>query len=350
MKMEIWPDDVSMPEMSDWLAELRDDGGAEQAEDGPDGRASVGEASPEVLVPAQPDRPVSPDQASNPAKSSPVGLGWPAAEADSPRPAWPAAEAESSSARLAWPPAESSSPRPAWPPAEADSPGPAWPAAEADSPGPAWPAAEADSPGSAWPAAEADSPRPAWPPTDASPTGRIRVPAEASPTGQTPPPAEASSRSRTRPARTSAPAEITERAVIGDQLRMPIVWCEMGSCISWHADRAALGEADIRARAIGAGWRVDALGRLACPRCQQTAPGFRVSRPVVLWDRHAAITRAARMAGMRGSGAAGERGRDPRPPATHRLPVSQRLPASPPEPERRREHTAAKTTVGRHAR
>jgi hypothetical protein len=276
MKMEIWPDDVSMPEMSDWLAELRDDGGAEQAEDGPDGRASVGEASPEVLVPAQPDRPVSPDQASNPAKSSPVGLGWPAAEAD--------------------------------------------------------------------------SPRPAWPPTDASPTGRIRVPAEASPTGQTPPPAEASSRSRTRPARTSAPAEITERAVIGDQLRMPIVWCEMGSCISWHADRAALGEADIRARAIGAGWRVDALGRLACPRCQQTAPGFRVSRPVVLWDRHAAITRAARMAGMRGSGAAGERGRDPRPPATHRLPVSQRLPASPPEPERRREHTAAKTTVGRHAR
>lgn len=138
--------------------------------------------------------------------------------------------------------------------------------------------------------------------------------------------------------------------MIGDQLRMPIVWCEMGSCISWHADRAALGEADIRARAIGSGWRVDALGRLACPRCQQTAPGFRVSRPVVLWDRHAAITRAARMAGLHGNGAAGERGRDPRPPATHHLPASHRLPASPPEPERRREHTAAKTTVGRHAR
>jgi len=132
--------------------------------------------------------------------------------------------------------------------------------------------------------------------------------------------------------------------VIGDQLRMPIVWCEMGSCISWHADHAALGEADIRARAIGAGWRVDALGRLACPRCQQTASGFRVSRPVVLWDRRAAITRAARMAGLRGNGAAGERGRDPRPPASHRLP------ASPPEPERRREHPAAKATVGRHAR
>ncbi len=133
--------------------------------------------------------------------------------------------------------------------------------------------------------------------------------------------------------------------MIGDQLRMPIMWCEMGSCISWHADPAALGEADIRARAIGVGWRVDALGRLACPRCQQTAPGFRVSRPVVLWDRHAAITRAAWMAGMHGNGAAGEHGRGPRPPA------SRRTGASPPEPQRRRDHPAAKTTtVGRHAR
>ena len=43
------------------------------------------------------------------------------------------------------------------------------------------------------------------------------------------------------------------------------MWCEMGSCISWHADPAALGEADTRARAIGAGWRIDAFGRLACP-------------------------------------------------------------------------------------
>jgi len=125
---------------------------------------------------------------------------------------------------------------------------------------------------------------------------------------------------------------------------MPIMWCEMGSCISWHADPAALGEADIRDRAIDAGWRVDALGRLACPRCQQTAPGFRVSRPVVLWDRHAAITRAARMAGLRGNGSAGERGRDPRPPASHRLSAGS------PKPERHRERSAAKTTVGRHAR
>ena len=70
---------------------------------------------------------------------------------------------------------------------------------------------------------------------------------------------------------------MTVRAVIGDQLRMPIMWCEMGSCISWHADPAALGEADTRARAIGAGWRIDAFGRLACPRCQQTDPGFRAT-------------------------------------------------------------------------
>ena len=90
-------------------------------------------------------------------------------------------------------------------------------------------------------------------------------------------------------------AEITEPSAIGDQLRIPIAWCEMGSCISHHADRAALGEADIRARAILAGWCVDALGRLACLRCQQNGAGFRASRPVALWDRDAAITRALLM-------------------------------------------------------
>ena len=93
----------------------------------------------------------------------------------------------------------------------------------------------------------------------------------------------------------SACAEITESAAIGDQLRIPIAWCEMGSCISHHADRAALGEADIRARAVLVGWCVDALGRLACPRCQQNGAGFRASRPVALWDRDAAITRALLM-------------------------------------------------------
>ena len=92
------------------------------------------------------------------------------------------------------------------------------------------------------------------------------------------------------------PAAASVRAVIGDQLRMAIMWCEMGSCISRHADPAALGESDARARAIGAGWCIDAFGRLACPLCQQTDPGFRISRPVVPWDRHTAMARAARIA------------------------------------------------------
>ena len=105
---------------------------------------------------------------------------------------------------------------------------------------------------------------------------------------------------RAVPAERAAPAGATVRAVIGDQLRMPIMWCEMGSCISWHSDPAALGEGDARARAIGAGWRIDAFGRLACPRCQQTDPGFRVSRPVVPWDRHTAIARAAWIAAVPG--------------------------------------------------
>ena len=96
-----------------------------------------------------------------------------------------------------------------------------------------------------------------------------------------------------------APAAPPMRAVIGDELRMPIMWCEMGSCISWHADPSALGEADNRARAIQAGWRIDALGRMTCPQCQQTTVAFRATRPVVLWDRATAIAMAARAAAPR---------------------------------------------------
>ena len=81
--------------------------------------------------------------------------------------------------------------------------------------------------------------------------------------------------------------------MIGDELRMPIMWCEMGSCISWHTDPAALGEADLRNRAINAGWRVDALGRLACPHCVQTDASFWATNQVVPWDRYTAIARAA---------------------------------------------------------
>ena len=59
MKMEIWPDDVSMPEMTDWLAELRDDGPAESAGDNPDGQARTGEASPDATRRSGPTRAAS---------------------------------------------------------------------------------------------------------------------------------------------------------------------------------------------------------------------------------------------------------------------------------------------------
>ena len=72
------------------------------------------------------------------------------------------------------------------------------------------------------------------------------------------------------------------------------MWCEMGSCITWYTDPAALGEADTRGRAIAAGWRIDGLGRLACPTCQQTDPCFWTACPVMPWDRYVAMVRAAR--------------------------------------------------------
>jgi hypothetical protein len=70
----------------------------------------------------------------------------------------------------------------------------------------------------------------------------------------------------------------------------------MGSCISYHADPVALGEADNRSRAVAAGWRVDGLRRLACPRCQQSDSWFWTTHPVVLWDRDRAVTMTALMA------------------------------------------------------
>src|SRR5258707_7061416 len=92
------------------------------------------------------------------------------------------------------------------------------------------------------------------------------------------------------------PGRPAGRAVIGDQLRLPVVWCQMGSCIARHFEPQALGEADIRARAIAAGWRVDALGRLACPGGQQTSPHFWPARAVVARDRDAATAGAPRLA------------------------------------------------------
>ena len=186
MKTDIWPDDTSMLEMSDWLADLRDDGDAEGLAGRHAGPASTRGSRPEPSAAA---------------------------------PNWPIAPVEASAA------------------------------------------------------AEA----------------RARVQASAR--------AEAMARAR-----------VTGRAVIGDELRMPIMWCEMGSCISWHSDPAALGEADIRARALAAGWRVDALGRLACPRCQQSDGRFWATHPVRLRDRDRAVTMAALTAAAGREDAAGAGG------------------------------------------
>src|SRR5215469_13459499 len=92
--------------------------------------------------------------------------------------------------------------------------------------------------------------------------------------------------------KTPASGEDTCRAVIGDELRIPIAWCEMGSCISYYTDPGAFGEADIRIRALRAGWRFDLFGRLACGGCQRSNPWYRTGYPVVLWDRQAAVSTA----------------------------------------------------------
>jgi hypothetical protein len=66
------------------------------------------------------------------------------------------------------------------------------------------------------------------------------------------------------------------RAVIGDEVRKPMLWCEFGSCIARFTAPDALREGEVRAGALAAGWRYDALGRLACPRCVRHDSAFRV--------------------------------------------------------------------------
>jgi hypothetical protein len=82
----------------------------------------------------------------------------------------------------------------------------------------------------------------------------------------------------------AGPVAITQRAVLGDRIRRPTAWCEMAACISRYDDLAALGEADIRDRALGAGWRHDAAGRLVCPYCQRHRPGLWAAYPVAGQD------------------------------------------------------------------
>lgn len=69
------------------------------------------------------------------------------------------------------------------------------------------------------------------------------------------------------------------RGIIGDETRKSVLWCEFGSCIERFAAHDALGERDLRARALGAGWRYDVRGRLACPGCARRHPGFQVGPP-----------------------------------------------------------------------
>jgi hypothetical protein len=69
------------------------------------------------------------------------------------------------------------------------------------------------------------------------------------------------------------------RGIIGDQIRKPILWCEFGNCIHRYTAPGALGEGDLRALALAAGWRYDALGRLACPGCAQHDSAFWVGQP-----------------------------------------------------------------------
>jgi hypothetical protein len=83
-----------------------------------------------------------------------------------------------------------------------------------------------------------------------------------------------------------APAR-PERAVIGDLLRLPIAWCQSGTCINRYGDPDALGEVDVRARALVAGWCVDVVGRMICPSCQQRHHVWS-ARPPVPWTGLAA--------------------------------------------------------------
>jgi anti-sigma regulatory factor (Ser/Thr protein kinase) len=82
------------------------------------------------------------------------------------------------------------------------------------------------------------------------------------------------------PVEAIAPAEARARAQARARVRA-------------SAQAAASARAEVGARAIGAGWRADALGQLACPRCQQSAPGFGATGPVAPGNPPAAITRAA---------------------------------------------------------
>jgi hypothetical protein len=105
-------------------------------------------------------------------------------------------------------------------------------------------------------------------------------PGQAAQATERPAPAPAVEFPRPEPASERSPAE---RSFIGDEIRIPILWCEFGRCIERYTHGDALGERDLRALALADGWRYDALGRLACPCCVQSDSSFWASRlPVPL--------------------------------------------------------------------
>jgi len=108
---------------------------------------------------------------------------------------------------------------------------------------------------------------PRFTPREDAPPAR---PAGPPPAGQAPVPAPPGARGPRRP---------PVRAIIGDEIRIPFIWCEFGTCDATYTHPDALGERDLRARALAAGWRYDALGRRACPGCAQHDPTFWSARP-----------------------------------------------------------------------
>jgi hypothetical protein len=264
----------------DWLAQLREEGHDEPSYDAGDMPPAVAAPPAGATSPAPPAPPVAPPAAAIPrARVEPPVAATPPVAAVAPLVAPPAA---------AIPRARVEPPVAATPPVAAVAP-----LAAAIPPAVAAPSTAAP-PAAATPPMVAVPPSVAVPPLAAAiPPAVVAPPVAAMPPAvAVPPPANETSRRtgiRTR-------VEITERAAIGDELRIPIAWCEMGSCISHYADPAALGEADIRARAIAAGWRLDALSRLACPQCQQNDSWFWTAHPVALWDRDTAVAMTTLMA------------------------------------------------------
>jgi hypothetical protein len=80
-------------------------------------------------------------------------------------------------------------------------------------------------------------------------------------------------------------------------------------CGAVHRDEAAGSFRALRASAYAAGWHLDALGRMACPRCCQASPEYRTLYPVTVHSMLAAEAYVTGdLNGERGYRAAAEHG------------------------------------------